>query len=857
MGKPTDFDLAVQRIERAFARLQRIRDGIEGVENDDVMGVRNWRPGRATDNARHKASDPARGIPFHKPVARSYRLANAAGATSFTFQHRSVSKVTHTMVKDGVRNRPGAARAHSRYIEREAAVAQLDPETSAVAELPVSDPLPSHEAEAEFHKCTTAAAPPVRRKENEHERQRVEQHGLSRALAGRLVEELRAFEPSFGGGCENRPGNASLANADLRLLSSLDLVRNRRSSGRLLLGPADVSLETGSPRGRLRQPAPGHCSRYDAGEIATLQPSSIVAAHDKYIARMDAAAIQPDGTRALLTNIDHDDYERARFWSLVEEHEAVASRDQITFRVNDAKGFWAAVSASGDCPATLQQALRTCDPEKAITLDVKSGKKLRRFLDQVLTSMGLRGPATLPAKINDGRSGRTQYRIVGELPNELTIEERFSIVRDFARVFEEKKMPFVAVMHAPDHRNDEKNWHFHLDYYDRPSRRIDAADIAHLERRGYSTERLEPGMWDFAVVLPKRGRANGRSTPLKQNKVSEVSGKRWIKHLRKNLADITNRHMADAGHGRRVDWRSYEEMGIVADPQEHLGSHAAIAETKGQPTKTGTDNEHRQWAALMAQADQKLQQAFTQADTRVATFEQARGLAAEDKAAMNEAAAKLRESLRQKAVMDDAVYRLEQQLERARSRALKVRRANAQLLKAYDADPTAGGHQDRRQAEELVAAATDYLALHHQSLNDEYALISQCSNIARQASNEAALVEQQPDSKPPLADYCSENALAKISGPETRYASGRFDDGPETITSAGSQMKVEHFDLMPRANEMPAPALSPGGSGHETPLLLYPVTDQRSSPDQKEKLSDAAEVAARRAAIANGFGQGD
>jgi hypothetical protein len=852
MGKPTDFDLAVQRIERAFARLQRIRDGIESIEHDDVMSVRNWRPAQATDVARHKASDAARGIPFHKPVARSYRLANAAGATSFTFQHRSVSKVTHTMIKDGVRNRPGAARAHSRYIEREAAVAQLNPETSAAAELSVSDRLPSQEAEAEFHTSTKAAKPPIRRKENEHERRWDEQHGLSREIAGRLVEELRAFEPSFGGGCENYTGSASLANADLRLLSSLDLVRAGRSADRLLLGAADVSLETGSPHGRLRQPAAGLGTRYDTGEIATLQPSSIVAAHDKYIARMDAVAVQPDGTRALLTNIDHNNYERARFWSLVEELEAVASLDQVTFRVNDAKGFWAAVSASGGCPATLQKALRTCDPDKVVTLQVKSGKKLRRFLEQVLTSMGLRGPATLPAKINDGRSGRTQYRIVGELPNELTIEERFSIVRDFARVFEEKKMPFVAVMHAPDHRNDEKNWHFHLDYYDRPSRRIDAADIAHLKRRGYSTERLEPGMWDFAVVLPKPGRTNGRSTPLKQNKVSEVSGKQWIKRLRKNLADITNRHMADAGYSRRVDPRSYSEMGIVADPQEHLGSHAAIAETQGQPTKTGTANEHRQWTAILAQADDKLQQAFAQADTRVATFEQERLLATDDKAAVNEAAAKLRESLRQTAVMDDAAFRLEQQLDRARSRALKVRRANAQLLKAFDADSTAGSDHESRQAEQLVAAATGYLALHYQSLNDEYALISQCLNIARLASNEAALVEQQPDITPPLADHCSENALAKISDPE---ASGRLDDEHETITAAGSTTKVEHFDLMPRANEMPAPALLPGGSGHETPLSLDPVTDQISSPDQKEKLSDAAKVAARRAAIANGFGR--
>lgn len=624
MTKLTDFDQAMLKAAKALARLQRIREGIETFEPDDVMGVRHWRPAPKLKTLSHIAVDATQKIPFHKPVARSVRLTNAAGATSFTFQHRRVNKVTRQMVQDGFRNRPGAARAHSRYIERDAAVAQLAPEFTPHADQAVAVP------------------------------------------------------------------------------------------------------EIG----------------YANAETTTVHPANSVVTHDKYIARTNAVAIQPDGTRALLTNIDHDDDERARFWTLVEEHEAVASRDQIIFRFNDAPGFWKDVAVSPGCPAPLHKALKACDPDKAVTLEIQSGKELRRFLEQIAASSRDSGATKVPARFRDGRKGRTQYRIVGELPNELTPDERFAIVREFAQKFEERKLPFVAVMHAPDHLNDEKNWHFHLDYYDRPCRRIDARDISELAAKGFSTDRLRPGMWDFAVILPKRGRTNGRSTPLRQNKVSEVSGKSWLKQLRISLADITNQHMAAAGHDRRVDPRSFSEMGIMADPQEHLGSHSAIAESKGQVTAKGTENEKRQWAAIMAQADQRLQLALSNVDVRVANFEQQRRTPDKSEAAVKDAAAALRQNLTQTALMEDTAFRLEQSLERARSRALKVRRSNTRLLKALEADPASATEREKRDTRELVSAAANYLALLGQKLNDEYALLAQCVGIARRASIAAAMVEQ-------------------------------------------------------------------------------------------------------------------
>ncbi|MFZ5667806.1 MAG: MobA/MobL family protein [Pseudomonadota bacterium] len=760
MAKLTEFDQAILKAERAMARLQRIREGIESFEPEDVMGVRKWRPGKTVELPGHKDSMDVRTIAFHMPVARSLRLTNNAGATSFTFQHRRVNKVTREMVKDGFRNRPGAARAHSRYIERDAAIAQLDPKT----EVP-HDRLAAQtqfSSDGELGAADQAALPPTPRKDQKRETTRNEWHGLSREFAERLVAELGASEPGSGIYCADGTREAAKSDAGVRLLSSVDLVRHGRSAECLLLGAADVSVEGGSAHGRLRQPAPGPGIRHATTAVATLQPASGVVNHDKYIARMNAVAIQPDGTRALLTNIDHDDDERARFWSLVEEHESAASRDQITFIVNDATEFWSAVAASHNCPAQIHKAIEGSDPCKPVTLEIQSGKELRRFLEQVAASQGDQADIKIPARFRDGRQGRTQYRIVGELPNELTPDERFSIVREFARSFEDRKLPFVAVMHAPDHLNDEKNWHFHLDYYDRPCRRIDANDIDELSRRGFSTDRLEPGMWDFAVVLPKRGRTNGRSTPLRQNKVSEVTGKSWVKHLRTNLADITNRHMAAAGHSRRVDPRKFSEMGILADPQEHLGSHAAIAETKGQVTDKGVENEMRQWNAVMAQADERLRLALAEIDARVARFEHGLKPSGHGRIATEQEVTILQESLRKKALMEDTAFRLEQSLERARSRALKVRRANARLLRAFETDSAVRKEHELREAQQLVSAATGYLTMLDQKLNGEYTLLGHCRDIVRRASIDAALVEQSSvDAQSPVAD-CSRNKNAAM-----------------------------------------------------------------------------------------------
>ena len=72
-------------------------------------------------------------IKFHQPARRAHRLATADGRTSFHFSHRTVVRLRSGSFYDGVLLRPGAAREHCKYVERQSAVARiaLDPTSTA------------------------------------------------------------------------------------------------------------------------------------------------------------------------------------------------------------------------------------------------------------------------------------------------------------------------------------------------------------------------------------------------------------------------------------------------------------------------------------------------------------------------------------------------------------------------------------------------------------------------------------------------------------------------------------------------------------------------------------------------------
>lgn len=712
--------LLKRRAQQANDKYALLREGIEPEISDDVLGVVRWHARRPTVDSQQTAIDER--IPFHMPMTRAHRLATAEGATSFHFAHSFINKVPAERMEDGRRNRPGAARAHNKYVERETAVAILaDAVDPAIAASPSTEP-----AQAAGHE------------ENEHEHE--EEDGPAAGRTGGRSEGTDAGRPflqrnleilgDFPQGDDAEPG------ADLRLLSGFELVRHRRHPELLVQGTAQISVGAGPVAAAVRQPSP-RAGRHDGAEAAiTAQTPS---GHDRYIVRGGAVAIQPDGDRVLFTNIDADPAKRAEFWTLVEENERTAGADQMSCRFADRPDFWSAVIQRNDCPPALRDQHADADHDRIVRFDIDSGKAMRKFLKQQDGWDAKGDDDETFAKFHDGRAGRTQYRIVGELPNELPMAGKVKLLRDFTEEFRRRRIPFVAVMHAPDHNNDEKNWHFHLVYYDRPCARITEAQIAELERNGHDTSRLALGMWDFAAVTVKKDRVNRELFPLRQKKVAQVGNDRWIKDLRHRFAAMTNIQLEKADVARRVDPRRHADMGIVADPQEHLGTRQAAAETRGTVTAAGTRNEERQSQAILAQIDQAHANALADAQHRVADWK--RRLTGKPSGDGADPVAEVERNLIAAADLDHLAARLRHADDRAASRATNLKRMNGQLVQAIDADASAGSRRERRLRADIVTGADRYLHILDVALRDDRRLPDDCVAEAGRLREAARLAE--------------------------------------------------------------------------------------------------------------------
>ena len=714
--------LLKRRAQQANAKYVLLREGIEPEISDDVLGVLRWRPSRQVPE-RQQAEAGDR-IPFHVPMTRAHRLATAEGATSFHFAHSFINKVSTERMEDGRRNRPGAARAHNKYVERETAVASL---ADAVEPTIAASP-------------STKPAKAAGREENDNE---TEEDGVAAGPAGSRSEGADAERPFLQRNLEilgdYAPGDDAEPGADLRLLSGFELVRHGRHPELLVQGAAEIPVDAGPFAAAVRQSSPrqGRHAGTQAA-VAAQTPSG----HDRYIVRGGAVAIQPDGNRVLFTNIDADPAKRAEFWTLVEEHERSAGMDQMSCRFADRPDFWAAVVRRNDCPPALRDQYARADHDEIVRFDIDSGKAMRKFLEQQDDWVAKEGEDQTFAKFHDGRAGRTQYRIVGELPDELPMAGKVQLLRDFTEEFRRRRIPFVAVMHAPDHNNDEKNWHFHLVYYDRPCARITAAQIAELERSDHDTSRLAPGMWDFAAVTVKKDRVNRELWPLRQKKVAQVGSDRWIKDLRRRFGTLTNVQLEKADVTRRVDPRRHADMGIVADPQEHLGTRQAAAEARGAATSAGTRNEERQSQVILAQIDARRDAAHAEAARRVEGWRRRlAGRLGSGATGNGDPIARFEAGLIAAADLDHLGAILQHADDRAASRARNLTRINGQLVRAIDADPSAGSRRERQRRADIVVAAGKYLHVLDVALRHDRSLVAECAAEAERLRGIAASVE--------------------------------------------------------------------------------------------------------------------
>lgn len=273
--------------------------------------------------------------------------------------------------------------------------------------------------------------------------------------------------------------------------------------------------------------------------------------------------------------------ERTQFWLAVEEAEATPKGDRVTIKPAENPEWWAKVAESAHtAPAGAQKAIgdalaRNDGEPFEVKLPTDKAFALHQW------AVGLDTEA--PIEISPGRGGRTQTRVIAELPHELDGRERLQIVRDFTRKLAEKGFPYWAVIHAPDANNDARNFHVHVAYYDRPAAKVTTASGKEV--------------WDFEILeeVTWKNRTKHLIRTQQQNRDRETNGQDWVTELRKHWETVSNRVLEEAGVSKRYNLGTYESMGIELEPLKHINSRTFNKERKGELTEEGPVLARRQW----------------------------------------------------------------------------------------------------------------------------------------------------------------------------------------------------------------------------------------------------------------------
>lgn len=268
-------------------------------------------------------------------------------------------------------------------------------------------------------------------------------------------------------------------------------------------------------------------------------------------------------------------------------HELVASTDQFE--------TWDYVARLGDTPGWFRIARDKLRAAKAkaeakakpgemtppVTIPVAKVTSEQAF--EYLTWLDERpGTSSDLVKFKQGKTGRSHYRFVGELPAGLNRDRQFAVVKLFCDRLARDGWMFVAAIHEPDPHTDRRNPHFHVDGYDRPSAWLEDHDC-----------------WDFEYSE----RRNGKVTfPYRHNKVrypDELNPKGKLVAadtatiMRRRYIEAVNDIVGDRPDIPRYVHGTYADHGIRLSPLEHAGNAAIAAEFAGVETPVGTRNAQR------------------------------------------------------------------------------------------------------------------------------------------------------------------------------------------------------------------------------------------------------------------------
>ena len=182
------------------------------------------------------------------------------------------------------------------------------------------------------------------------------------------------------------------------------------------------------------------------------------------------------------------------------------------------------------------------------------------------------------------KNSRTAREIVVNLPHELSGRQRIMLVNEFAKDLATQYGVAVDVaVHTPDAQGDNRNHH------------------AHIMLTTRKLERLESGR----VALTDKSQLEMSNTQLKERDLP--SARDELKLIRKQWADLTNKHLKEAKVDARIDHRSHKDRGLEQLPTQKLGWEASAMERKGIATDKGDYN--------------RMVKAFNQTLNQVAAFD--------------------------------------------------------------------------------------------------------------------------------------------------------------------------------------------------------------------------------------------
>lgn len=469
--------------------------------------------------------------------------------------------------------------------------------------------------------------------------------------------------------------------------------------------------------------------------FAGAAPTHIVYIEDGAVVRdghtvyIDSSRVETraDGERLVQSNISEHYEERVEFFRLVDQYERVNHGDKvdIDFAVNAAK--WAAVVTEPDCDLAVVKAFEAhatggSSKQQKIAL-LGSSRDLRK----VMAKHGFTFTNPVPNNerlkrdgfcFHDGRGGRTEYRLVFELPREFNREQRAEALTLLCRRFDQAGCMYVAVIHAPDPHNDQDNYHIHLDFYDRKCRRLDGSErdldnvkasfrprIAAEMKQGRFRAEVRRGAWDFTVERTYQANKKKKThRPFGATHKSEALRDRgFVMKVRVGFAEDVNEVACKAGLSEIYDPRDYAAMGINGPRSEKLGSKKHGMETKGVATSVGIENE----VAQAAFEERVIEQAYLDSCRHIDEIQlhwqnvarQAPAGMSNERQAVEYELAKARQAIEIRRELD--LLALERERERSRARLVSQRQWLAS---------NKGSSAARARSEDLARSADEHIA---------------------------------------------------------------------------------------------------------------------------------------------------